>query len=87
VTRFVSPDEIDRLTAHHPPMSEAVVNAHQVARASVRELMHKFNALLAECPQKTHLIRQLLPQVLMAANQIIAVHGLHEGESTESEGE
>lgn len=76
MTRYVESAEIDALTAHHPPTSDDVVAAHEAVRAVVNQTMHMLNDLLAESPQKTHLIRVMLPQVMMAANQVIAVHGL-----------
>jgi ABC-type transporter Mla maintaining outer membrane lipid asymmetry permease subunit MlaE len=75
---YVQPDEIDQLTAHHPPRDQRVIEAHETVRREVNRVMHVFNRLLAESPQKTHLLRQMLPQVMMAANQVIAVHGVYE---------
>jgi chemotaxis regulatin CheY-phosphate phosphatase CheZ len=74
--KFVQDDEIVELTTHHPPASDEVIAAHEAVRTTVRELMLMLNDLLGECPQKTHLLRQQLPQVMMTANQIIAVRGL-----------
>lgn len=76
--RFVTEDEINDLTAYHPPLNANIKESHETVRALVRDMMHEFNALLAESPQKTHLLRQLLPAVMMSANQVIAVHGIND---------
>lgn len=76
--KFVSEDEIDNLTEYHPPKDESTKAAHEHVRAMVRGVMHDLNDLLAESPQKTHLLRQVLPEVMMRANQVIAVHGFNE---------
>ena len=74
--RFVSDDEIRNLTAYHPPKDVRTVEAHETVRRMVRHMALELNGMLAESPHKIHLIRQILPELMMRANQIIAVHGL-----------
>lgn len=76
--RYISSGEIDALFSYHPPKSEVEVRAHEHVRALVRSLAHDLNSILAESPQKTYLLRQVLPGVMMRANQVIAVHGIRD---------
>jgi chemotaxis regulatin CheY-phosphate phosphatase CheZ len=74
--KFVTDAEIDNIYSFHPPKDEYTKDAHEQVRASVRKLAHELNNMLAESPQKTHLLRQVLPEVMMRANQIVAINGV-----------
>jgi hypothetical protein len=76
--RFISQAEIDDIFTHHPPFDDRQATAHARVREFAREFASWLNESLPDGPGKTHLIRVKLPEVMMHANAIIAVHGLSE---------
>ncbi len=76
VKRFVPDEEIEHIYSFHPPPSPNIADAHALVRQMCKGLALALNAMLAESPQKTTLLRQELPAIMMRANQIIAVHGV-----------
>lgn len=58
---------------HHPPASDGVVRAHEHARARVTDLALDLYDLLPDTRERA-LALTALEEVLMRANQCIAIH-------------
>lgn len=70
--RFVNDEEIDKITGYHPPKDDTIRQGHEMIRSEFNQMMRWLNEVLPECPQKTHLLRQQLPQCMYSANGIVA---------------
>lgn len=70
--RYISEEEIDNMTRHHPPTSDDVVQAHQRVREMFKNLANELNEILPEGDTKTVCIRQKVREAQMWANAAIA---------------
>jgi hypothetical protein len=72
--RWTKPEQIDDLTAYHPPVTPGVAWVHEQIRDQVRALMHWLNETLPESPMKTTALNRAL-DVMHMANTVVAVVG------------
>lgn len=69
--RFTSDATLDNWTGHHPPGSQAVIDAHQAVRAGARNFLQVLQDNLPEGPDKTIALRKA-QETMWAANSAIA---------------
>jgi hypothetical protein len=64
----------DNRVQHHPPSSQAVIDAHQKARALIGQVGHELLDLLPPGSPEIDEVLRLLHDALMHANMAIALH-------------
>lgn len=70
--QWVSDDDIDNWTAHHPPSGPLVIVAHTTIRAAFNQVMKTMNEVLPESPDKTRALNTAR-DAMMLSNAAIAM--------------
>lgn len=73
IKRWTTSEQIDNEFGFHPA-NDVTGPAHDLVRTNLRELAHRFNELLPECPLKTTAINTLR-EAMWASNAAIATAG------------
>lgn len=68
---FIPDAQLDNWSAHHPPRSPLVIDAHERIRAGARDLMAIFQEIIPECPDKTVALRAVR-EAMMQGNAAVA---------------
>lgn len=68
---FVSNRQLDNWTAHHPPQTARVIDAHEQVRMAAHSNLVVLQQWLPECPDKTVALRKVV-EAMWAANACIA---------------
>ena len=71
MTQFVTDAALENWHAHHPPESQAIIDAHQQVRTEFLALSVSMNGLLPEGPDKTVALRAIR-DAAMQCNAVIA---------------